>query len=346
MVEDRGGLGLPNLQKQTDKLIGAMREDRNLIAVNTQFRSNTPQLFMDIDRTKVESLGVSLDDVNQTLQMYLGSLYINSFNAFGRYWQVTVQADGDFRRQVAEVNLLEVRNKTGQMVPLGTLVHVRDVSGPVMVMRYNLYTAAPITGGMWPGVSSGPVIASVDDLAHDSLPRTMNTEWTEIMFMQIRAGNTAMYVFAWRCVFVFLVLAAQYESWTLPLAVILVVPLCLLCSVAGVVFTHTAVDIFVQIGFDRAGGPGLQERHPDCRVRQAIARRRPAALRGHDGGMPAPPAADPDDIFCLHPGCRTDGFRQGSRRGDAPLPGHGRVLGHVGCDAFRCLSDAGVLLCH
>ena len=248
MVEDRGGLGLPNLQKQTDKLIGAMREDRNLIAVNTQFRSNTPQLFMDIDRTKVESLGVSLDDVNQTLQMYLGSLYINSFNAFGRYWQVTVQADGDFRRQVAEVNLLEVRNKTGQMVPLGTLVHVRDVSGPVMVTRYNLYTAAPITGGMWPGVSSGPVIASVDDLARDSLPRSMKTEWTEIMFMQIRAGNTAMYVFLLACVFVFLALAALYESWALPLAVILVVPLCLLCSVAGVLFTHTAVNIFVQIG--------------------------------------------------------------------------------------------------
>ncbi len=180
--------------------------------------------------------------------MYLGSLYVNSFNVFGRYWQVTIQAEGPYRRRVEDINLLEVRNKWGQMVPLGTLVNVRDVSGPVMVMRYNLYTAAPITGNIRPGVSTGPVIASVDETARQSLPRSMKAEWTELMFMQIRAGNTAMYVFALAVVFVFLALAALYESWALPLAVILVVPLCLLCSVAGVLFTHKAVDIFVQIG--------------------------------------------------------------------------------------------------
>ena len=123
--------------------------------MSTQFRSNTPQLFMDIDRTKVASLGVSLDDVNQTLQIYLGSLYVNSFNEFGRYWQVTVQAEGEFRTRVEDINLLQVRNKWGEMVPLGTLVNVREIGGPVFVTRYNLYTAAPITGNVRPGVSSG-----------------------------------------------------------------------------------------------------------------------------------------------------------------------------------------------
>jgi multidrug efflux pump len=248
MVEDRGGLGLPNLQKQTERLIGGLRRDPNLLGVATQFRSDTPQLYMDIDRTKVESLGVTLDTLNQTLQMYLGSLYVNSFNIYGRYWQVTIQAEGRYRARVEDINLLEVRNKWGGMVPLGTLVNVRPVNGPVMVQRYNLYTAAPITGNIWPGVSTGPVISSIDARAQQSLPRSMKAEWTELMFMQIRAGNTAMYVFALAVVFVFLALAALYESWALPLAVILVVPLCLLCSVAGVLFTHKAVDIFVQIG--------------------------------------------------------------------------------------------------
>jgi multidrug efflux pump len=259
MVEDRVALGVDELQAQTDTLIGKDAEARDrrrpgiaqlpgLVGVSTQFRSRTPQLYMDIDRTKVESLGVSLGDLNQTLQIYLGSLYVNSFNQFGRYWQVNLQAEGTFRNRVERVNLLEVRNNRGRMVPLGTLVKMRDVSGPVMVQRYNLYTAAPITGNMLPGVSSGPVISAVEGLADQTLPRSMKTEWTELMFMQIRAGNTAMYVFALSVVFVFLALAALYESWSLPLAVILVVPLCLLCSVAGVLFTHTAVNIFVQIG--------------------------------------------------------------------------------------------------
>jgi multidrug efflux pump len=248
MVEDRGGLGLDALEKQTDALIRKLQRYPGLSGVSTQFRSNTPQLFMDIDRTKVATLGVSLDDVNQTLGMYLGSLYVNSFNEFGRRWQVTVQAEGEYRTRVEDINLFQVRNKWGQMVPLGTLVNLREIGGPVMVIRYNLYTAAPVTGNLLPGVSSGDVIAEIDRLSGETLPITMKTEWTELMFMQIRAGNTAMVVFALAVVCVFLALAALYESWSLPLAVILVVPLCLLCSVAGVLFTHTDVNIFVQIG--------------------------------------------------------------------------------------------------
>ncbi len=150
---------------------------------------------MDIDRTKVAALGIPFSDVNQTLEIYLGSLYVNSFNAFGRHWQVNVQAEGDYRNQVADINLLEVRNNQGQMVPLGTLANVREIGGPIFVNRYNLYTAASITGNLRPGVSSGEVIADVDALADETLPLSMNNEWTELMFMQIREGDTAMYVF-------------------------------------------------------------------------------------------------------------------------------------------------------
>jgi multidrug efflux pump len=254
MVEDRSGLGLGDLQNQADTLADKLQDLKTddqatmLIGTTNQFRSRTPQLYMAINRTKAKSLGVSLNDVNQTLEAYLGSLYVNSFNLLGRYWQVTLQAEGRYRGQVADINLLEVRNDQGQMVPLGTLVNLREINGPVMVQRYNLYNAAAITGNIRPSVSSGEAIAAIEETAGQTLPRSMNTEWTELMFMQIRAGNTAMYVFALSVTFVFLALAALYESWALPLAVILVVPLCLLCSVAGVLFTRTAVNIFVQIG--------------------------------------------------------------------------------------------------
>jgi len=249
MVEDRGGRGLETLQTQTDKLTRSLRREPGLADVATGFRSLTPQLFVDVDRKKVESLGVSFQDVNQTLSMYLGSLYVNSFNEFGRHWQVTVQAEGDYRNRVEDINLLQVRNKAGQMVPLGTLVNVRDKGGPIAVTRYNLYTAAPITGNMKPGVSSGDAIDAVSLQASQSLPLSMNGEWTELMYMQIRAGkNTTIYVFALAIVFVFLALAALYESWSLPLAVILVVPMCLLFSVSGVLYTGRDVNIFVQIG--------------------------------------------------------------------------------------------------
>ncbi|HUE14338.1 MAG TPA: efflux RND transporter permease subunit [Planctomycetaceae bacterium] len=248
MVEDRGGLGLDALQQQTDALVRKLHGQHGLTGVSTQFRSNTPQLFADIDRVKAYSLGVSQQDVTQTLGTYLGSLYVTSYNEFGRYWQVTLQAQDKFRYRVENINELQVRNKWGQMVLLGTLVKPREIGGPVYVTRYNLYTAAPITGNLAPGVSTGAVIDEVNRLSRDTLPITMQSEWTEIMFMQIRAGNTAIYVFALAVVCVFLALAALYESWSLPLAVILVVPLCLLCSASGVLFTHKDVDIFVQIG--------------------------------------------------------------------------------------------------
>jgi multidrug efflux pump len=248
MVEDRAGLGLGALQHQTDELVRGLQKTPMLVGVSTQFRSTTPQLFMDIDRTKVASLGISLDDVNQTLQIYLGSLYVNSFNAFGRLWQVNVQADGVFRNGIEDINLLQVRNNRGEMVYLGALGNVREIGGPIFVNRYNLYTAATVTGNLRPGVSTGQVIDAVDKLADKTLSLSMNKEWTELLFMQIRAGDTTMYVFALAVACVFLALAALYESWSLPLAVILVVPLCLLCSLVGVRWANDSVNIFVQIG--------------------------------------------------------------------------------------------------
>jgi multidrug efflux pump len=248
MVEDRGGLGPEALQRHTDELVRKLQASPALTGASTQFRSNTPQIFADIDRTKAASLDVSLLDVNQAMGTNLGSLYVTSFNEFGRYWQVTLQAEERYRNRLEDVNLLQVRNQEGQMVPLGTLVTPREVGGPVYVTRYNLSAAATITGSLAPGASTGDAIQEIDRLSRETLPISMQGEWTEIMFMQIRAGNTAMYVFALAVVCVFLALAALYESWSLPLAVILVVPLGLLCSVSGVLFAHRSVDIFVQIG--------------------------------------------------------------------------------------------------
>jgi multidrug efflux pump len=261
MLEDRGSLDLQNLQSQTESFIKKLNQEvgeksgRPMLSnVKTQFRSGIPQLYMDIDRIKVASLGVNLSDVTQTLETYLGSLYVNSFNEYGRYWQVTVQADEKFRSRVDDIKLLQVRNNQGQMVSLGTLLKIQEITGPLFIRRYNLYTAAPVTGAPLPGISSGEVITEVNKLASQQLKGSLSIEWTELTFLQIKESDTSIYVFALAVVFVFLALAALYESWTLPLAVILAVPLCVLGSYTGVlvrkyVFGHDAsADIFVQIG--------------------------------------------------------------------------------------------------
>jgi multidrug efflux pump len=248
VVEDRGDLGLVALQQQTDGLIRKLQKVPGLSRVTTQFRSKMPQLFLGIDRDKATSLGVSVNDVNQTLDMFMGSLYVNSFNDFGRHWQVTVQADGNYRNRVEDLNLFQVRNIFGRMVLLGTLVHPREIAGPIAVPRYNLYAAASVSGNIKTGFSTGDAIKTIDEIASKTLPISMKADWTELMFLQKRVGDTSIYVFFLAIVSVFLALSALYESWALPLAVILVVPLCLLCSAAGVLFTNRDVNIFVQIG--------------------------------------------------------------------------------------------------
>jgi multidrug efflux pump len=248
LVEDRGGMGVQSLEQQMDQLVDKFKKQPSLTDARTTFRSKVPQLHVEIDRSKAAALGVSIQDADQTLSMYLGSLYVTSFNNYGRHWQVTLQADGQFRTRPESINLFEVRNKTGQMVPLSTLVNVKEVGGPIAITRYNLYVSAAIQGNVAPGQSDGDAIAQINKVADDTLPLSMRIEWTELMFLQIRAGNTAIYVFLLAVICVFLALSALYESWSLPLAVILVVPLCLLCSVLGVRWTNRDVNIFVQIG--------------------------------------------------------------------------------------------------
>jgi multidrug efflux pump len=249
MVEDRGNHGIETLQRMTDGLVQRGNQQPGLTGLFTLFRSNVPQLYVDIDRTKVRTTGVAMGDAFNTLQIYMGSLYVNNFNDFGRSWQVNLQADGPFRNEAAKVGRLQVRNTAGQMVPMNTLSSIRDIAGPVMLTRYNTYPAAPINGNVVPGTSSGQAVNTMNALSDAELGNNMLTEWTELTLLQVLAGNTAMYIFAGSVLLVFAVLAALYESWSLPLAVILVVPMCLLSSIAGVAVMHMDINIFTQIGF-------------------------------------------------------------------------------------------------
>ncbi len=249
MVQDRGDLGLDVLQGQADNLAERGNQQPGLVGLFNSFRANTPQLYVDVDRVKCKTLGVPLSNVWSALQVFMGGYYVNDFNRFGRTWQVNVQAEPGFRIDADVIRQLEVRNDKGAMVPLGTVCGVRDTTGPVMVTRYNLFPAAAINGAARPGVSSGSVIHIMDGLAKKELPAAMSAEWTELTYMQILAGNTAIWAFVGAVVLVFLVLAAQYESWSLPLAVILVVPMCLLCAIGGVALAKMDMNIFVQVGF-------------------------------------------------------------------------------------------------
>jgi len=249
VIEDRGDAGPDVLQDVTDNAVLTARETPQLRDLFSSFRSNTPWLYLDIDRSAAKRMGLNMGDVFNTLQVYLGSLYVNDFNRFGRTWQVNVQAGADFRNQIDDLKRLKIRNAEGKMTPLAALSEVRDVSGPAMITRYNLYRAAPINGSPAPGVSSGEALEKMEQAARRDLPRSMRAEWTELALLQLQTGNTAMWVFLLAVVLVFLVLAAQYESWALPLAVILVVPMCLLCSVAAVLWGRQDVNIFTQIGF-------------------------------------------------------------------------------------------------
>ncbi|HYV34066.1 MAG TPA: efflux RND transporter permease subunit, partial [Gemmataceae bacterium] len=249
IIEDRGNLGQAEVQRICDQIVTRGNKTEGLEGLSHSARANTPWLYLEIDRTKCMTLGVAVNDVFNTLQVYLGSYYVNNFNEFGRTWQVNLQADQKFRTKVPDIRQLQVRNDKGQMVRLGTFLEVRDTMGPVMVMRYNMYNATAITGNAAPGTSSGEAIELMQQIADKEMPRSMASEWTELTLLQLQAGNTAIFVFVLAVVFVFLVLAAQYESWSLPLAVILVVPMCLLCSVTGVILAGMEVNIFTQIGF-------------------------------------------------------------------------------------------------
>jgi multidrug efflux pump len=249
VVLDTGDNGFPALQENAEKVIEISNADPRLRGLFTSFRADTPWLELLIDRSQAKDRGVSIDDVRSTLEATLGPYYINDFNRFGRTWQVNLQAESDFRASIEDFKQLKIRNNQGQMVPLAAFASIRPVSGPVMVMRYNMYPAAAVHADPGPGTSSGQAIEALEAAANAGLPITMRPEWTELAFLQLQTGNTAMWVFLLAVALVFLVLAAQYESWALPLAVILVVPMCLLCAITGVALARMDVNIFTQVGF-------------------------------------------------------------------------------------------------
>ena len=249
MVQDRAGLGPKELEAAAQKLVEAANHDPAIAGAFTLFSTHTPSVYADIDRERAEKLELDPATVFSALQLYMGSTYINDFNFLGRTFEVVAQADGPFRRTVDDISRLRVRNATGAMVPLGSVAVFHNVTSPYRVPRYDLFPAAEIMGGAAPGVATGTALRHMEMLADRVLPKGISYEWTELAFQQEQKGTPTILVFGAAALFVFLVLAAQYESWKLPLSVVLIVPMCLLASVTGLLWRGMPVDILAQIGF-------------------------------------------------------------------------------------------------
>jgi multidrug efflux pump len=248
-IEDRQNAGLNVLQQVTDAVTAAANAEPGLSGVFTTFRSQVPQLFLNIDREKVQTLNVPISSVFAALQSYLGTNYANDFNFLGRTYQVNLQSEAAFRSDPSQIRRMYTRNSTGGMVPLGSLMDIQRTNGPDTVSHYNVHPAALIQGATLPGVSSGQAIEKMERICRDNLPTGFSFEWTQLTYQQVTAGNTALFIFPLCVLFVFLALAAQYESWSLPLAVILIVPMCLLSAMVGVYFRGQDNNIFTQIAF-------------------------------------------------------------------------------------------------
>jgi hydrophobe/amphiphile efflux-1 (HAE1) family protein len=249
MVQDRAGLGSDALAQAAQKLVAAANKDPNFAGVFTLFGTGAPSIYADIDRERAEKVGLTPTDVFSTLQVYLGSQYVNDFNYLGRTYQVIAQADGGFRQDLQDVARLKARNASGEMVPVGTVARLKYENAPYRVPRYNLFPAAEVMGVAAPDVATGTALHRMEELAHEVLPPGVGFEWTELAFQQQQPGTSALLVFGAAALFVFLVLAAQYESWKLPLAVVMIVPMCLLAAVTGLLMRDMAVDVLAQIGF-------------------------------------------------------------------------------------------------
>jgi len=248
-IQDLQGRGPQMLAAATDELVAAARKEPRLTSIFSPFTANTPQVFVDIDRVKAQKLGVPIAAINDTIQTYFGSTYVNDFNLFGRTYHVTAQADLPYRKESADLTRLRTRNAGGDMVMLGSVVDFRDISGPDRVARYNLYAASELQGEPTAGTSSTTALDIMKKLADDTLPSGFKFEWTDLAYQQVTGGNAGLFVFPICVLFVFLVLAAQYGSWSLPFAVILIVPMCLLAATIGVRLMGQDVNILTQIGF-------------------------------------------------------------------------------------------------
>jgi hydrophobe/amphiphile efflux-1 (HAE1) family protein len=248
LVQDRGARGPEALQQATDELVARTYQTPQLANVFSTFRASTPQLYANIDRVRANMLNVPLSNVFEALQVNLGSSYVNDFNAFGRTFQVRAQAEGDFRRQAEDIRLLKTRSNTGEMVPLASVMDIEWRTGPDRVVRYNMYPAAEVQGDAAPGFSSGESMDAVERIAAEVLPPGMEVAWTDLAYQEKLAGNTAIYIFPLCVLFVFLVHAAEYESWVLPLAIILIAPICIPFALAGVYFRGMDNNLITQIG--------------------------------------------------------------------------------------------------
>ncbi|MEM7707083.1 MAG: multidrug efflux RND transporter permease subunit [Pseudomonadota bacterium] len=249
MVQDRSGRGLKTLEGASWQLIGQANQLPEATQVFTTFGTASPQYFLDIDRTKAEMLNLPVENVFETLQVFLGSAYVNDFNLFGRAYRVTAQADGPFRIDPRDILTLRARNNDGAMVPLGSVASLRTTTGADRVVRFNLYPATEVQGATPPGVSSGQTLTAMENLADASLPAGMSYEWTELAYQQRSGGSAGLLVFPLSVLFVFLLLTAQYESWSLPLAILLIVPLCILFALLGIALRGMDNNILTQIGF-------------------------------------------------------------------------------------------------
>ena len=248
MVQDKTGMGPFVLQKATEVLAEKANTQSSLRGVYATFRATIPQLFVDINRNAVKMMGIPLTEVFGTLQAYLGSTYVNDFTKYGRNFQVKVQAEPDARAKVLDIKRLRVRNNKGKMIPLGSIVNSKFILGPQVLTRFNLYPAAAVNGEAAPGFSSGQALQVMEDLANKNLPSGMGYAWTEMSYQEKKASKGAGIIFLMSIVFVFLVLSAQYESWSVPLGVIMVVPLALLGVVLAVVMRGMSVSTYTQIG--------------------------------------------------------------------------------------------------
>ena len=249
MLEDRAGLGPEALAKAANELVAAANKDKTFAGVFTLFNSGAPSLFTDIDRLKAEKVGLTPSDVFSTMQLYVGSQYVNDFNFMGRTYPVYVQGDERFRRTSEDIARLKVRNTTGDMVPVGTVATFRDQAKPYRVPRYNLFPAAEVMGAAAPSVASGTALKRMEELADQVLPKGIGYEWTDLAHQQEQQGIPTVAIFGASALFVFLVLTAQYESWTIPLAIVLIVPMCLLAAATGLNIRSMPIDILAQIGF-------------------------------------------------------------------------------------------------
>ena len=342
-VQDRAGRGPRALEQAVGGVIGPANQTPGLVQVFTLFNTSTPQVYADIDRTKAEMLGVPITRFFDTLSTYMGSTFVNDFNILGRTYRVTAQADNPFRLSVRDVENLRTRSVSGDMVPLGAVASFPEITGPYRVPRYNLFPAAEVQGATLPGFSTGQAIAAMEKIAAANLPSGFGFEWTEIALQEKVAGNTAAIAFSLAVVFVFLLLAAQYESVLLPLAVILIVPMCLFAAISGVLLRGMDNNILTQIGFVVLIGLAAKNAILIVEFARQAEEQGPRPVGRGRAGRADASSADPDDLLGLHSGRGAAGAGDGSRCRDASGARHRRVLRHARRDVVRTAVHAGVL---